>query len=100
MRCYVSGVHGTLHDLRKGFKAEHDPDSYVASQKLGARLRQEGSNGIAYDSVRHAGGECVALFYPDLASPCVQGRHFLYCWDGKRIARVLEVRAVRRPKSV
>jgi hypothetical protein len=27
MRCYASGVHGTLHDIRKGFKAEHEPDS-------------------------------------------------------------------------
>jgi hypothetical protein len=46
--------------------------------------------------VRHPGGECAALFYPDLASPCVQGKHFLYCWDGEQIARVLEVSAVRR----
>lgn len=96
MRCYVSGVHGTLHDIRKGFKAEHDPDSYAASQKLGARLHGLGSNGIAYDSVRQAGGECAALLYPDLASPCVQGKHFLYGWDGKRIAQVFEIHAVRR----
>ncbi|MGN6312655.1 MAG: RES family NAD+ phosphorylase [Rhodanobacteraceae bacterium] len=96
MRCYATGVHGTLHDIRKGFKVEHDPDNYAASQKLGARLRGEGSNGVAYDSVRHVGGECVALFYPDLASPCVQSRHFLYCWDGKQIAQVLEISAVRR----
>ncbi|HET7556525.1 MAG TPA: RES family NAD+ phosphorylase [Rhodanobacteraceae bacterium] len=96
MRCYISGVHGVLHDIRKGFKAAHDPHSYAASQRLGTRLRKEGSNGIVYESVRHAGGECAALFYPDLASPCVQGKHFLYCWDGKRIAQVLEVSAVRR----
>lgn len=96
MRCYISGVHGTLHDIRKGFRAEHDPDSYAASRKLGARLRGERSNGLAYDSVRHAGGECAALFYPDLASPCVQGKHFLYCWDGKRVGQVLEVSTVKR----
>ncbi|HXS73855.1 MAG TPA: RES family NAD+ phosphorylase [Rhodanobacteraceae bacterium] len=96
MRCYVSGVHGTLHDIRSGYRAEHDPDSYAASQKLGARLRKQGSNGIAYQSVRHAGGECAALFYPDLASPCVQGKHLIYRWDGEKIAQVLEVSAVRR----
>ncbi|HEX7370123.1 MAG TPA: RES family NAD+ phosphorylase [Rhodanobacteraceae bacterium] len=97
MRCYVSGVHGTLHDIRGGWEAEHDPDSYTASQKLGARLRKEGSHGIAFDSVRRAGGECVALFFPDLARPCMQGKHLIYRWDGVRITQVLEVSAVRRP---
>lgn len=96
MRCYASGARGALHDIRKGFKAEHDPASYAASQKLGARLRERGSDGIVYNSVRHQGGECVALFYPDLASPCLQSKHFLYCWDGKRIGQVLEISAVRR----
>jgi len=100
MRCYVSGVHGAQHDIRGGFKAEHAPGSYAASRKLGAKLRGEGSNGVVYDSVRKAGGECAALFYPDLASPCVQGKHLIYRWDGERIAQVLEVSAVRRPKSV
>lgn len=96
MRAYVSGVHGMLHDIRGGWPAEHDPASYAASQKLGARLRAHGSNGLAYDSVRCKGGECAALFYPDLASPCVQGKHLMYRWDGTRIAQVLEVSNVRR----
>ncbi|HJU26474.1 MAG TPA: RES family NAD+ phosphorylase, partial [Rhodanobacteraceae bacterium] len=96
MRSYASGVHGTLHDIRGGFEAEHDPESYIASRKLGNRLRSEGSNGIVYDSVRCKGGECAALFYPDLASPCVQGKHLIYRWDGEKIAQVLEVSAVKR----
>ncbi len=100
MRCYVTGVHGALRDIRGGWKAEHDPDGYVASQKFGATLRGQGSNGIAYDSVRCKGGECAALFFPDLARPCVQGKHLIYRWDGERIAQVLEVSAVKRPKAV
>lgn len=96
MRSYVSVVHGPLHDLRGGWKAEHDPYSYAASRKLGARLRSHDSNGLVYDSVRKRGGQCAALFYPDLASPCVQGKHLIYRWDGMRIAQVLEVSAVRR----
>jgi RES domain len=100
MRCYVSGVHGTLHDIRGGWKAEHDPASYAASRKLGATLRKQDSNGVVYNSARKVGGECAALFYPDLASPCVQGKHLMYRWDGKRIAQVLEVSAVKRPKAV
>ncbi|HEX7326131.1 MAG TPA: RES family NAD+ phosphorylase [Rhodanobacteraceae bacterium] len=96
MRCYVSGLHGALHDIRGGWQAEHDPASYVASSRLGAKLRAQGSDGIAYDSVRCAGGECAALFYPDLASPCMQGKHLIYRWDGERIAQVLEVSTVPR----
>ncbi|TAN07798.1 MAG: RES domain-containing protein [Rhodanobacteraceae bacterium] len=99
MRCYVSGVHGALHDIRGGWPAEHDPASYAASRALGARLRGAGSNGIAYGSVRCRGGECAALFYPDLARPCVQGKHLLYRWDGQKIAQVLEVSAVPRARK-
>jgi hypothetical protein len=99
LRCYVTGVHGSLHDIRGGWKAGHDPCDYAASRKLGAKMRKEGSNGIAYDSARCKGGECAALFFPDLASPCVQGKHLIYRWDGKRIAQVLEVSAVKRPHS-
>lgn len=96
MRCYVSGVHGKLHDIRGGWPDAHAADSYAASRKLGVRLHAEGSNGIAYDSVRRDGGECSALFRPDLAKPCVQGKHLIYRWDGQRIVEVLEVSAVRR----
>jgi hypothetical protein len=96
MRTYVTGVHGSLHDIRGGHAAEHDPENYAASRKLGTRLRTQGSNGIVFDSVRRKSGECVALFYPDLASPCVQGRHLMYRWDGIEITQVLEISAVRR----
>ena len=99
MRTYVSGVHGVLHDIRGGWKPEHDPASYAASRKLGAELRKEGSNGIVYDSVRCKGGECGALFHPDAARPCVQGKHLMYRWDGEKISQVLEVNAVKRPRS-
>lgn len=38
-----------------------------------------------FDSVRRPGGQCVALYYPDLISPVKQGPHLLYRWDGVRI---------------
>lgn len=96
MRCYRTGIAGSLHDLRGGWKAEHDAIDYTASQALARRLREDGSNGVVYDSVRDAGGECVGLFYPDLAAPCVQAQHLIYRWDGERIAAVLEVTEVER----
>ena len=84
----VLDIDARLNDLR-GRNRSHltalDPDDYSASQDLGARLREAGSNGLIYPSVRFDGGECVGLFYPDLASKPVQGRHLDYHWDGARV---------------
>jgi hypothetical protein len=96
MRCYRTSVDCKLHDLRGGWADAHDPDSYAASVKLARALRASGSDGIVYDSVRHAGGECLAAFYPDVVAPCVQAQHLIYRWDGERIARVLEVSEMKR----
>ena len=62
-----------------------DPDDYHAGQVLGAKLQGAASEGLVYPSVRFAEGECVALFYPDLASNLRQGRHLDYHWDGARV---------------
>jgi hypothetical protein len=98
MRCYRSGIAGRLHDLRGGWPAVHAKDDYAVSQQLARTLRAAGSNGVVYDSVRDPGGECVGAFYPDLCAPCVQAQHFIYRWNGERIAAVLEVtRLARRP---
>lgn len=97
MRCYRTSLDCKLHDLRGGWPAAHDPDSYAASILLARELRQSGSNGVVYDSVRDAGGECLAAFYPDVVAACVQAQHLIYRWDGARIAQVLEVSEYPRP---
>ncbi len=77
-----------LHDLlgsRPEFAAVLRPDDYAASQALGAALRAAGSDGVVYPSVRHVGGQCAGLFYPDRASQPVQGRHLDYHWNGERV---------------
>ena len=77
-----------LHDLREPDVEQLqalDPNSYAFSQALAAQLRTAGSDGLVYPSARHKGGECVALFYPDLATNAVQGRHLNYHWDGTRV---------------
>ncbi|HEX7339158.1 MAG TPA: RES family NAD+ phosphorylase [Rhodanobacteraceae bacterium] len=99
MRCYKTGVHARLHDVRGGWPQVHDAHDYKASQALARQLREAGSNGIVYDSVRHTGGVCVAAFYPDVVDPCVQAAHYLYRWNGTRISAVLEVSHVDRPVS-
>ncbi len=91
MRCYRCAIDGRMHDLRGGWPAVHAADDYSASRKLAGELRAAGSNGFVYDSVRDPGGECVAAFYPDLVTACVQARHLIYRWNGEHIAAVLEV---------
>ena len=83
----VLDVDATLHDLR-GLPAEDAvlaPDDYAAGQALGASLRKLGSDGVVYHSVRHRGGACAGLFYPDGAAAAVQGRHLDYHFDGVRV---------------
>lgn len=82
----VLDVHADAHDLRDETAcAEALSEDYSASQALGATLRQAGADAILYPSRRHRGGECVALFHPDLASNPHQGRHLDYHWDGTRV---------------
>ena len=81
-------VHANLHDFRGPTEQAHpalDPDSYQASRQLAKSLKDAGSDGVVYPSIRHPGGECVGLFYPDCASAPVQGRHLDYHWDGERV---------------
>jgi len=97
MRCYLADVSCELHDLR-GRRAElpdvYDPGSYAASQQVGRELRDAGSNGIAFDSVRRPGGQCVAVFRPRLIQNVRQSVHLRYAWDGSAIGNVYEMRAI------
>ena len=84
----VFDVESSLHDLRGGnprWAPALAKDSYAQSQRLGRALRQFGSEGVVYPSQRDNGGECVGLFFPDLASHLKQARHLDYHWDGTRV---------------
>jgi hypothetical protein len=94
MRCYVTSIERSFDDIRGGYAALHDPTSYAASQLFARERRAANSNGVVYDSVRKAGGQCVAAFWPDCVGPCTQGRHYEYHWDGAAISRVIEMKAV------
>ncbi len=93
MRVYAVDLNAELHDIR-GMRESHPAfyhaSSYAMSQELAAQLRDDGSNGIAYLSVRHDGGECVAVFRPPLLSNCRQERHLCYVWDGRTISTIYE----------
>lgn len=84
----VLEVRASLSDLRAvaaEASVELAPDSYKASQRLSTALKAAGADGIVYPSVRHSGGECVALFFPDCAGSPTQGRHLDYHWNGQSI---------------
>jgi hypothetical protein len=97
MRCYLSDVVATFHDIR-GKRSQmrdiYDPLSYVSSQTFGRALKLGGSNGVVYESVRHPGGECVAVFRPRLVQNLRQGVHLRYVWDGARISRIYELKPI------
>jgi len=81
----VLDVAAPLHDLRGTASPALAPDDYGAGQRLGAALRAAGSEGVVYPSVRHTGGDCAGLFYPDRARNVVQARHLDYHWNGARV---------------
>lgn len=93
MRVYAVDLRADLHDIR-GMQASiptwYHPTRHAMSQELARGLRESGSDGIVYDSVRHDGGECAAVFRPRLLSNCRQERHLCYVWDGQTIAMIYE----------
>lgn len=95
MRVYAVDLDAPLHYIRgarEALPALYHPDSYAMSQETARRLRDEGANGIVYESVRDAGGECAAVFRPRLLSNCRQERHLTYVWDGSTVSNVYEKR--------
>ena len=86
MRLYHADFRASFHDIRPQ-RGEYGPlyrsDSYVESQALGQRLFEQGSNGVVYRSVRHAGGECIACFRPRLVLNVRVAAHYEYRWEGR-----------------
>ena len=80
-------IEASLHDLRDADASDpvFSPEKYAAGQALGRALRDSGSDGVAYSSVRYADGDCAALFYPDLASNVREVRQLDYHWNGSRV---------------
>ncbi|MGH7122205.1 MAG: RES family NAD+ phosphorylase, partial [Acetobacteraceae bacterium] len=94
MRVLVGRIDASLHDLRTLDPAERrpllDPDDYHASQAFAAELRETGSTGVHYPSVRQPGGRCVAVFRPSAVGIPVQAKHLQFHWDGTRVRRYFD----------
>lgn len=96
MRVLVCAIDRDLHAVASLSKARQekilDPDSYAESRAFGRALREEGSDGVVYASVRRRGGECVGAFWPNVVSIPQQERHLKYHWDGARVDRYFDYR--------
>ncbi len=93
MRVIHATLDADLHDLRglaREQPAFYSPTDYSASQALAERLRMAGGWGIAWDSVRHEGGECAAVLRPPALTAPRQAQHLTYLWDGERITHVYQ----------
>ena len=89
MRIYEGKVRKPMHNIRtKAYSSLHETDNYSASQAFASRLREEGSWGLVYYSVRHQGGECIAAFRPPAISVPRQSQHLAYIWNGDKIVSV------------
>jgi len=90
MRVLVGAIAETFEDLVSLPEAERarilDPNSYAAAQAFGRALREVGSNGVTYPSVRsREGGACIGAFKPRAVGLPHEERHLSYRWNGHRV---------------
>jgi RES domain-containing protein len=91
---YLADVSANLHDLREDRRLTGclAPDSYVASQRLAARLLDAGSLGVVYPSVRHAGGTCLACFRPAIVTHVRRDATWRFTWNGGLLRSITKAR--------
>jgi hypothetical protein len=93
LRWIQADLDARLHDLRghtAAWPEVYHPERYGAGQDLARALRARGSAGIAYDSVRRPGGQCVAVFRPRALSHARAAGHIGLHWDGSAITHWYE----------
>jgi RES domain-containing protein len=100
MRVLQADISAEMRELRglgardaEAARRLYHPTDYSASQELAVQLRAAKSWGIVFDSVRHAGGECVAVLRPTAVKQCKQAQHLAYVWNGSSIVHVYEKRS-------
>ena len=79
-------VSGSFVDVRKGHRELHHPEAYGPPQAFGSACKAEGGPGLMYRSVRHPGGECLALFDGQSATSCALLEVIALRWDGEHLA--------------
>lgn len=97
MRVLTAQINGFLEDIvtKKSLYGDiYHPDDYGKSQKFARSLRDQGSNGIFYQSIRQDNGFCVAVFKPKVLKSCLQAEHLEYVWDGSKISAIFEKKLI------
>ena len=87
LRALVAAIDARFDDIRDGFRKAHDPNDYRLAQALARELREAGSNGIVYRSVRQVGGSCLAALRPKAVNPPISGPTLRFHFDGERVDR-------------
>ena len=88
-----------FHDIRRDarFASCLEPSSYVASQRLAARLMEKGSVGVIYPSARRPRGTNLACFRPAVVANVRRGDAYRLTWSGDPSPKIeLEKRAPNR----
>jgi hypothetical protein len=87
---YLADFSALFHDLRNAATPAGylDPNSYMASQALAEHLLQIGSLGVAYPSVRHVGGTCLACFRPALVMNVRKNATYRFTWSGDKVPSI------------
>lgn len=93
MRVWVGHIQKPLHDIRASdYDYLHDdaprPGDHPQAQAFARQLRNRGSWGLYYRSVRHEGGECIAALRPPAVTLPIQGDLLVYVWTGEKMAYV------------
>ena len=77
-----------LYDVN-GVPGMREPDDYTSSRKVAAKLREEGSDGVVWESVRSPGnGHCIGLFRPEIVPEPTMALTLGCHWDGYRVDHV------------
>ncbi len=93
-RTLLGKIDNNLHDIRQidSWKECYLENDYTYSQELAKKLREEGSYGIVYKSIRDKDGECFAAFWPDVIDIPIQERHVVFHWNGEKVESYFEIR--------
>lgn len=97
-RALAVHLQGTFTDIRPRFGARgawaalYDPEAWDAAQAFGDRLRDQGSTGVVYASLRRPGGACVAVFDPNALRACRHDTYLTFRWNGRDISQIYEKR--------
>lgn len=97
MRCIDAWFNAELTDITDQTYLDSElyhPTNYSHSQVFACSLKSEKQDGVVYQSVRHQGYNCYALFKPNLVTKVCQSKHYSYKWNGKSVNAVFEMQLV------